>query len=112
MWHERVHVRLGGIFIFTKTIRYCVPRRHHRRIGKAYVIDFPYSLSNLVWPPVEETISQRIASYLLIAVTTAITFIALWYIYRELNRVKPAVIYERRKARYIHPILFPIRLGP
>ncbi|KAH9953689.1 snare associated Golgi protein-domain-containing protein [Russula dissimulans] len=46
-----------------------------------------------------ETTSQRVASYMLIAATTIVTFIAAWYIYRELNRVKPAVIYDRRKAR-------------
>lgn len=38
----------------------------------------------------------------MIAVTTIVTLLAAWYIYRELNRAKPAVIYERRKARYIH----------
>ncbi|KAI0288963.1 snare associated Golgi protein-domain-containing protein [Russula brevipes] len=47
----------------------------------------------------QETTPQRIASYSLIAVTTIITFLAAWYIFRELKRVKPAVIYERRKAR-------------
>jgi hypothetical protein len=44
----------------------------------------------------------------LIAVTTIVTLLAAWYIYRELNRAKPAVIYERRKARYIYPSLFII----
>lgn len=52
-----------------------------------------------------ETSPQRIASFLLIAVTTIVTFLAAWYIYRELNRVKPAVIYGRRKARYVDPSL-------
>jgi uncharacterized membrane protein YdjX (TVP38/TMEM64 family) len=46
-----------------------------------------------------ETTPQRVASYSLIAVTTIVTFVAAWYIFRELNRAKPAVIYERRKAR-------------
>jgi len=53
----------------------------------------------------QETTPQRVASYSLIAVTTIITIIAAWYIYRELNRVKPTVIYERRKARYMHSAL-------
>lgn len=47
----------------------------------------------------KETTPQRIASYSLIAVSTIVTVLAAWYIYRELNRVKPAVIYDRRKAR-------------
>lgn len=47
----------------------------------------------------KETVPQRIASYSVITATTIVTIIAAWYIYRELNRVKPAVIYERRKAR-------------
>ncbi|KAH9010089.1 snare associated Golgi protein-domain-containing protein [Lactarius deliciosus] len=47
----------------------------------------------------KETVAQRIASYSVITITTIVTIVAAWYIYRELNRVKPAVIYERRKAR-------------
>lgn len=62
------------------------------------------SSPGLVHDPAE-TSPQRIASFLLIVVTTIVTFLAAWYIYRELNRVKPAVIYERRKARYVHPSL-------
>lgn len=34
-----------------------------------------------------------------IALTTIITFAALWYIYHKMNKVKPDVIYARRKAR-------------
>lgn len=58
-----------------------------------------------------ETAPQHIASYSLIAVSTIVTLLAAWYIYRELNRAKPAVIYERRKARYIHPSLSFIVFG-
>jgi len=47
----------------------------------------------------KQTAPQHIASYSLIAVTTIVTLLAAWYIYRELNRAKPVVIYERRKAR-------------
>ncbi|KAI0058586.1 hypothetical protein BV25DRAFT_1964418 [Artomyces pyxidatus] len=46
-----------------------------------------------------ETTGQRIASYSVLALTVIITFVALWYIYREMSRVKVTVIYERRKAR-------------
>ncbi|KAI9434359.1 snare associated Golgi protein-domain-containing protein [Lactarius indigo] len=49
----------------------------------------------------KETVPQRIASYSVITITTIVTIAAAWYIYRELNRVKPAVIYERRKARFV-----------
>lgn len=63
---------------------------------------FPFDTrSGLVHDPAGETTPQRVASYSLIAVSTVVTFLAAWYIYRELNRAKPAVIYERRKARYI-----------
>jgi len=53
-----------------------------------------------IYHPTDETVPQRVASYTLIAATTIITFLAMWYIYRELNRAKTAVIYGRRKARY------------
>ncbi len=51
--------------------------------------------------PPDEKVSQRVASYTVIVVTTVVTIAAAWYIYRELNRVKPAVIYARRKARFV-----------
>ncbi|KAI0293888.1 snare associated Golgi protein-domain-containing protein [Multifurca ochricompacta] len=47
----------------------------------------------------KETTSQRIASISVIVITTIVTIVAAWYIYRKLNRAKPAVIYDRRKAR-------------
>ena len=36
--------------------------------------------------------------------TFVVTLVAMWYIYDQMNKVKPAVIYERRKARYDFPI--------
>ena len=32
-------------------------------------------------------------------ITVAVTFAAMWYIYHLMNKAKPAVIYERRKTR-------------
>ncbi|KAI0314644.1 hypothetical protein OF83DRAFT_1135849 [Amylostereum chailletii] len=46
-----------------------------------------------------ETTSQRIASYAVVAVSVVITVLAMWYIYRQMSKQKPAYIYERRKAR-------------
>ncbi|KAH9926529.1 snare associated Golgi protein-domain-containing protein [Amylocystis lapponica] len=34
-----------------------------------------------------------------IGLTTVVTIVAMWYIYKQMNAVKPQVIYERRKAR-------------
>ncbi|KAF9039593.1 hypothetical protein BDZ89DRAFT_1156808 [Hymenopellis radicata] len=42
---------------------------------------------------------SRIISDVVLAVTFLITIAAMWYIYRQMNKVKPQVIYERRKAR-------------
>lgn len=42
---------------------------------------------------------SRIVSDSVLAITFIITFVAMWYIYREMNRAKPLVIYDRRKAR-------------
>ena len=36
----------------------------------------------------------------MLVITAAITFIAMWYIYHLMNKVKTQVIYDRRKARY------------
>ncbi|KDQ58840.1 hypothetical protein JAAARDRAFT_56898 [Jaapia argillacea MUCL 33604] len=41
----------------------------------------------------------RIINYSVVAITTLITFVAMWYIYREMGLVKGDVIYARRKAR-------------
>ncbi|KIY63711.1 hypothetical protein CYLTODRAFT_493693 [Cylindrobasidium torrendii FP15055 ss-10] len=42
---------------------------------------------------------SRIISDVVIAVTFIITIAAMWYIYRQMNKVKPDIIYARRKAR-------------
>ncbi|KAL4250920.1 Golgi apparatus membrane protein TVP38 [Abortiporus biennis] len=36
-----------------------------------------------------------------LAVTVVVTIAAMWYIYHLMNKVKPAVIYDRRKARQV-----------
>jgi hypothetical protein len=42
---------------------------------------------------------SRIISDVVLAVTMLITVAAMWYIFRQMNKVKPEVIYARRKAR-------------
>ncbi|KAF5346208.1 hypothetical protein D9756_011139 [Leucocoprinus leucothites] len=42
---------------------------------------------------------SRIISDVVLAITVLITVAAMWYILREMNRVKPTVIHARRKAR-------------
>jgi len=42
---------------------------------------------------------SRIISNMVLAITFIITIAAMWYILREMNSVKPQVIYDRRKAR-------------
>ncbi|KAF8992445.1 hypothetical protein BDQ17DRAFT_1253909, partial [Cyathus striatus] len=44
---------------------------------------------------------SKVISDLVTIVTTVITFIAMWYILKQMNHAKPDVIYKRRKARYI-----------
>jgi hypothetical protein len=43
--------------------------------------------------------NSRIIRDVVLTFTILITAVAMWYILREMNRVKPHVIYERRKAR-------------
>ena len=104
-------IRSSRILILAKAICNCIYRRHYRGVGKAYVQVFPSVLPAGFAHDPAETIPQHVASYSLIAVTTIVTLLAAWYIFRELNRTKPTVIYERRKARYIHislSSLFPL----
>lgn len=42
---------------------------------------------------------SRIISDSVLALTFIITIVAMWYIYHQMNKVKPLVIYDRRKAR-------------
>lgn len=42
---------------------------------------------------------SRIISDVVLAVTVVITVAAMWYILREMDKVKSQIIYERRKAR-------------
>ncbi|KAH7886678.1 snare associated Golgi protein-domain-containing protein [Phlebopus sp. FC_14] len=44
---------------------------------------------------------NKILSYVVGGVTAVVTVAAMWYIQREVNRVKPDVIYARRKARQV-----------
>jgi hypothetical protein len=44
-------------------------------------------------------IETRIAQYSVVGVTVAVTIAAGWYMYAQAAKVKPAVIYERRKRR-------------
>ncbi|RPD69744.1 hypothetical protein L226DRAFT_548049 [Lentinus tigrinus ALCF2SS1-7] len=43
--------------------------------------------------------SDTIIKDVVLGVTTLITIGAMWYIYHQMNKVKPQVIYDRRKAR-------------
>ena len=42
---------------------------------------------------------STIISNIVLVVTFAITGLAMWYILHQMNKVKPEIIYERRKAR-------------
>ncbi|EKM77274.1 hypothetical protein AGABI1DRAFT_130686 [Agaricus bisporus var. burnettii JB137-S8] len=48
-----------------------------------------------------ETSTSRVISGVVLGITTLITFVAMWYIYHLMNKVKPEVIYLRRKTRQI-----------
>ncbi|KAA1467254.1 hypothetical protein DENSPDRAFT_832262 [Dentipellis sp. KUC8613] len=48
-----------------------------------------------------ETTGQKIASDAVVAITVIITFVSMWYIYRQMGKVRHQVIYERRKARQV-----------
>jgi hypothetical protein len=51
-------------------------------------------------PPGEKSSTQdNVLKYSIIVVALAITMWAMWYIYRQMGKVKVQVIYERRKAR-------------
>ncbi|KAK0447378.1 uncharacterized protein EV420DRAFT_1568434 [Desarmillaria tabescens] len=43
---------------------------------------------------------SRIISDVVLVITFLITIAAMWYIYHQMNKVKPEVIYARRKARW------------
>jgi len=46
-----------------------------------------------------QTSQSRIISDVVLSVTILITFVAMWYIFHRMDKVKPQVIYDRRKAR-------------
>lgn len=43
--------------------------------------------------------TDKIIKAVVITITTAVTILAMWYVYKKMNETKPVVIYERRKAR-------------
>ncbi|KAJ2913275.1 hypothetical protein MD484_g7139, partial [Candolleomyces efflorescens] len=42
---------------------------------------------------------EKIVTNVVLALTILITAVAMWYILRQMNKVKPQIIYKRRKAR-------------
>ena len=42
---------------------------------------------------------EKIVTNVVLALTVLITVVAMWYILRQMNKVKPQIIYKRRKAR-------------
>lgn len=48
----------------------------------------------------QSSTKDTIIKDVVIALTVIVTFVAMWYIYHLMNKVKPEVIYARRKARY------------
>ncbi|KAK7460533.1 hypothetical protein VKT23_009254 [Stygiomarasmius scandens] len=46
-----------------------------------------------------EDTKSKIISRVVLTVTVLVTVVAMWYILRKMNQVKPTIIYERRKAR-------------
>ncbi|KAG5644508.1 hypothetical protein DXG03_008250 [Asterophora parasitica] len=44
---------------------------------------------------------SRIISDTVLVITFIITVLAMWYIFRQMNKVKAEVIYQRRKARFV-----------
>ncbi|CAK5263286.1 unnamed protein product [Mycena citricolor] len=49
----------------------------------------------------QKDLKNKLISYAVVGVTVLVTVLAMWYIYREMNLVKPQVIYARRKARQV-----------
>lgn len=47
------------------------------------------------------TTKNKILSYVVGFITVLVTIAAMWYIQREVNRIKPDVVYARRKARSV-----------
>ncbi|KAF7416291.1 Tlg2-vesicle protein [Pleurotus ostreatus] len=47
----------------------------------------------------ESTSTSKLISNIVLAITILITIAAMWYILRQMNKVKPEIIYARRKAR-------------
>lgn len=56
--------------------------------------------------PGSATTQNKILSYVVGFITVIVTVAAMWYIQKQINRVKPEIIYARRKARQV--VAFPL----
>ena len=52
-----------------------------------------------------ESTKNKIISDSVLGITILVTALAMWYLYREMDKVKHDVIYERRKARFVKHII-------
>lgn len=58
-----------------------------------------------------ESTKNKIISDSVLGITILVTALAMWYLYREMDKVKHDVIYERRKARFVKHIIFYVYMS-
>lgn len=69
----------------------------------AFLLDFRAVADNFSAEKKNGNKTTKIISNVVAVLSIVITFWALWYIYKEMVRVKPIVFRERRLARYAIP---------
>ena len=63
------------------------------------IYDLP--LMNIYFIIDRATTTESIASYVFLTVSTLVTILAMWWLGRQMDRVKEDVIRERRKSRQV-----------
>ena len=100
MWNGHHRLLPGCDFVNAQAAYYSVSWRYFGAERDRWGFPSFFRLSRLManFLGTKDT-KSRIISDVVLAVTIVITVAAMWYILREMDRVKPQIIYERRKAR-------------
>lgn len=101
MRNECPCIRFGSRTLPAQTAAYCVPWCTPERVVHWYPVFFLGPDVYLTFYQGATDPKSRTITTVVLIVTILVTSLAMWYIFREMDRIKPEIIYERRKARQV-----------
>jgi len=104
MWHEYFRIYPGCHLVTTKAIPHRLCRRsvHYTALHKGLRINFRTVILEQANDSEEErqkAKTSRLISNIVLVITLIITIAAMWWIWKKMLEVRPAILRERRIAK-------------